>query len=126
MDGRDVRSNPPLKHEPMLIRPLLFCRRKPLIASSADNLRIMGQTGRKRVLAEFSREKMISELNKEIQRLSPSPDGASSKGGSASNVEITTFHVVLGCIAMVAVILASIFGMKIAAQRLVQRQNHAA
>ncbi|KAK5118235.1 hypothetical protein LTR85_008215 [Meristemomyces frigidus] len=43
--------------------------RKPLIPSSADNLRTMGQRGRERVLAEFSQTKMTESLDKEIQSL---------------------------------------------------------
>lgn len=43
--------------------------RKPLIPSSADNLRAMGQRGRERVEAEFSQEKMTGSLDQEIQRL---------------------------------------------------------
>ena len=43
--------------------------RKPLIPSSADNLRAMGEQGRERVLAEFSQKKMNNELEKEIQSL---------------------------------------------------------
>jgi len=43
--------------------------RKPLIPSSADQLRAMGQRGRERVLAEFSQTKMTETLNKEVQAL---------------------------------------------------------
>lgn len=43
--------------------------RKPLIPSSADNLRAMGQKGKERVLAEFSQTKMSRSFNEEVQRL---------------------------------------------------------
>ena len=43
--------------------------RKPLIPSSADTLRTMGQRGRERVLAEFSHTKMTESLDREIQTL---------------------------------------------------------
>lgn len=43
--------------------------RKPLIPSSADNLRAMGQRGRERVLAEFSQTKMSRSFDQEVQRL---------------------------------------------------------
>lgn len=43
--------------------------RKPLIPSSADSLRAMGQKGRERVLAEFSQSRMSELLDKEIQQL---------------------------------------------------------
>ena len=43
--------------------------RKPLIPSSADSLRTMGEKGRERVLAEFSHTKMTDSLDQEIQRL---------------------------------------------------------
>ena len=43
--------------------------RKPLIPSSADNLKAMGQKGRERVLAEFSHTKMTNSLDQEIQKL---------------------------------------------------------
>ena len=43
--------------------------RKPLIPSSADGLKAMGQRGRERVLAEFSRAKMTQSLDAEIRRL---------------------------------------------------------
>lgn len=72
------------------------------------------------MLAEFSREKMINELDKEIQRLSPSQRSSYSGGGS-SNVELTTFHIVAGSIAVVLAILGGIYGMKVAVERFVQR-----
>lgn len=43
--------------------------RKPLIPSSADVLKTMGQRGRERVLAEFSQTKMTQEFEREIQSL---------------------------------------------------------
>lgn len=43
--------------------------RKPLIPSSADQLKAMGQKGRERVLAEFSQTKMTQSLDQEIERL---------------------------------------------------------
>lgn len=43
--------------------------RKPLIPSSADNLRVMGERGRARVVAEFSHTKMTSALDREVQAL---------------------------------------------------------
>ena len=43
--------------------------RKPLIPSSADSLKAMGQKGRERVLAEFSHTKMTEALDREIERL---------------------------------------------------------
>lgn len=43
--------------------------RKPLIPSSADALRAMGQRGRERVEAEFSQTKMTESLDKEVQSL---------------------------------------------------------
>ena len=43
--------------------------RKPLIPSSGDSLKAMGQRGRKRVLAEFSHTKMTELLDQEIQKL---------------------------------------------------------
>lgn len=43
--------------------------RKPLIPSSADNLKAMGQKGRERVLAEFSQTKMTQLFDQEIQRM---------------------------------------------------------
>lgn len=43
--------------------------RKPLIPSSADGLRKMGQSGRERVLAEFSQTKMTQLFDHEIQRV---------------------------------------------------------
>lgn len=43
--------------------------RKPLIPSSADSLKAMGQKGRERVLAEFSHTKMTQELDREIEKL---------------------------------------------------------
>lgn len=43
--------------------------RKPLIPSSADNLKAMGQRGRERVMAEFSHTKMTESLDQEIQKL---------------------------------------------------------
>lgn len=43
--------------------------RKPLIPSSADNLRVMGERGRDRVIAEFSQAKMTKALEQEVQRL---------------------------------------------------------
>ena len=49
--------------------------RKPLIPSSADSLKAMGQRGRERVLAEFSQTKMTQSLDDEIQRLCASTAG---------------------------------------------------
>lgn len=43
--------------------------RKPLIPSSVDNLKTMGQRGRERVLAEFSHTEMTESLHREIQGL---------------------------------------------------------
>ncbi|WPH04709.1 glycosyltransferase family 4 protein [Acrodontium crateriforme] len=43
--------------------------RKPLIPSSAETLKIMGQKGRERVLAEFSHTKMTESLDQEIEAL---------------------------------------------------------
>lgn len=43
--------------------------RKPLIPSSADSLKLMGQRGRERVLAEFSHTKMSKSLDQEIHTL---------------------------------------------------------
>ena len=43
--------------------------RKPLIPSSADGLRKMGQSGRERVLAEFSQTKMTQLFDHEIKRV---------------------------------------------------------
>lgn len=43
--------------------------RKPLIPSSADSLRKMGQGGRDRVLAEFSETKMTQLFDYEVQRV---------------------------------------------------------
>ncbi|CAK3872099.1 glycosyltransferase family 4 [Lecanosticta acicola] len=43
--------------------------RKPLIPSSADNLKAMGQKGRERVLAEFSQTKMTQLFDQEIQKM---------------------------------------------------------
>ena len=43
--------------------------RKPLIISSAENLKTMGQKGRERVLADFSHTKMTEALDQEIQKL---------------------------------------------------------
>lgn len=43
--------------------------RKPLIPSSADSLRVMGERGRERVVAEFSHTKMTEALDMEVQRL---------------------------------------------------------
>ncbi|KAK5165448.1 Alpha-1,3-mannosyltransferase-like protein [Saxophila tyrrhenica] len=43
--------------------------RKPLIPSSADSLKTMGEKGCERVLAEFSHTKMTDSLDDEIQRL---------------------------------------------------------
>jgi alpha-1,3/alpha-1,6-mannosyltransferase len=43
--------------------------RKPLIPSSASTLEKMGQSGRERVLAEFSEKKLATALEEEVQRL---------------------------------------------------------
>ena len=43
--------------------------RKPLIPSSADSLKKMGQSGRDRVLAEFSQTKMTQLFDHEINRV---------------------------------------------------------
>lgn len=43
--------------------------RKPLIPSSEDVLRAMGQRGRERVLAEFSHTKMTESFDQEVQAL---------------------------------------------------------
>lgn len=43
--------------------------RKPLIPSSADSLRTMGEAGKKRVLAEFSKDTMAQTLDQEIEKL---------------------------------------------------------
>jgi alpha-1,3/alpha-1,6-mannosyltransferase len=43
--------------------------RKPLIPSSAGSLAKMGQSGKERVLAEFSQTKMTELFNHEIQRV---------------------------------------------------------
>ena len=43
--------------------------RKPLIPSSADSLKAMGQKGRERVLADFSHTKMTQSFDQEIQSL---------------------------------------------------------
>ena len=43
--------------------------RKPLIPSSADNLKAMGQRGHERVLTDFSHKKMTESLDQEVQRL---------------------------------------------------------
>jgi len=43
--------------------------RKPLIPSSVDNLKKMGQSGRDRVLAEFSQTKMTQLFDHEIKRV---------------------------------------------------------
>ena len=43
--------------------------RKPLIPSSADTLKKMGQSGHDRVLAEFSETKMTAEFEQEMHRL---------------------------------------------------------
>lgn len=48
--------------------------RKPLIPSSADGLKKMGQSGRERVLAEFSQTKMTQLFDHEIQRVVQSTD----------------------------------------------------
>lgn len=42
---------------------------KPMIPSSADKLRAMGQAGREQVLAQFSRTKMAQSFNDEAQRM---------------------------------------------------------
>ncbi|KAI5363359.1 Putative glycosyl transferase, family 1, mannosyltransferase ALG2 [Septoria linicola] len=42
---------------------------KPLIPSSSDKLRSMGQAGREQVLAQFSRTKMAQSFDGEVQRL---------------------------------------------------------
>lgn len=51
--------------------------RKPLIPSSADTLRAMGQRGRERVLAEFSQARMTDALDAEIERLCKSSQNPS-------------------------------------------------
>lgn len=43
--------------------------RKPVIPSSADSLKKMGEAGRERVVREFSHRKMTEELDREIQRM---------------------------------------------------------
>lgn len=43
--------------------------RKPLIPSSADTLRKMGEQGRQRVLSEFSQTKMAQTFDWEVQKL---------------------------------------------------------
>ena len=43
--------------------------RKPLIPSSADGLRVMGERGRERVVSEFSQTKMTEALDREVRRL---------------------------------------------------------
>lgn len=43
--------------------------RKPLIPSSANSLKSMGEKGRERVLAEFSHTRMTDSLDHEIQKL---------------------------------------------------------
>jgi alpha-1,3/alpha-1,6-mannosyltransferase len=46
--------------------------RKPLIPSSSESLKAMGEKGRERVLAEFSHEGMTNALDDEVQKLSSS------------------------------------------------------
>lgn len=48
--------------------------RKPLIPSSSANLTKMGESGRERVLAEFSQTKMTELFNHEIQRMGESTE----------------------------------------------------
>ena len=80
-------------------------RRKPLIPSSADSLRAMGQRGRERVLAEFSREKMTESLDREIQRLCQSP--RSAVNGSARLLYLALFST-----ALFMAILAGVLGVR--------------
>jgi len=77
--------------------------RKPLIASSADNLRAMGERGRERVLAEFSREKMIVSLDEEIRKLRQS----STRRGSMLPILAG-----LGFLAVLIVLAALLMGIR--------------
>lgn len=43
--------------------------RKPLIPSSAESLKAMGEAGKKRVLAEFSKDTMALTIDQEIDKL---------------------------------------------------------
>lgn len=79
--------------------------RKPLIASSADNLRTMGERGRERVLAEFSRGKMIASLDEEIRKLRQS----STKRGILLPVVVLTG---LGFLALLVVLAAWSIGIR--------------
>ena len=73
----------------------------------------MGQRGRERVLAEFSREKMTNSFDKEILQL--------SQATSASNkAELKLLYVALWCPAIVMAILAAVIGMGPARKLLAQ------
>ncbi|KAK4544954.1 hypothetical protein LTR36_003859 [Oleoguttula mirabilis] len=76
--------------------------RKPLIPSSADNLRAMGQRGRERVLAEFSQTKMTESLDKEVQSLcaSTAPRPKIVPQWLFALVVVTVIAVIAGTIAM--------------------------
>ena len=76
--------------------------RKPLIPSSADNLRKMGQAGRERVLAEFSHTKMTDVLDKEIQGLHESngPRPKVMPERVLTLAAVTVIAIVVGVLAM--------------------------
>jgi alpha-1,3/alpha-1,6-mannosyltransferase len=75
--------------------------RKPLIPSSAESLKGMGQRGRERVLAEFSQTKMAEYFDQELQRLARS---------SAPRPSITPKWVIL---AILATIFAVVLGFSL-------------
>lgn len=71
-DGRTGWLRSP---EPGKIAQWTDVLRKPLIPSSADSLKVMGERGRERVVRDFGHEKMSQELDKEVQRLCGGAEG---------------------------------------------------
>ncbi|KAF2164774.1 glycosyltransferase family 4 protein [Zasmidium cellare ATCC 36951] len=76
--------------------------RKPLIPSSAETLRGMGQKGRERVLAEFSQTKMSRSFDQEVQRLvqSQTPRPSIVSTWMLLAIVVTIIAVIGGIVAM--------------------------
>lgn len=72
--------------------------RKPLIPSSAETLRKMGEQGRQRVLSEFSQTKMAQTFDQEVQKLvkSDAPRPAVAPSWLLVTVGLAIFAVIGG------------------------------